>query len=116
VSAAERLRERLGVELADAILDAMHEEMAADAKPQQAREWLAVAEAADYLGLSRRTLERILAAGELRSALVESRRIIRREWLDEYVAAREDVAPTTPPRRHPSRVSGRQPRSSRRTT
>lgn len=71
------------------------------------REWFSVAEAAEYLHVSKRTVERWIKRGELRSSLVvEGRRLIRREWLNEFAAAREDVAPATPPRRRGSRVRG----------
>ena len=104
MTAAQRLRDRLGIELADAILDALREQIAAVSQPQPQREWLTLAEAAEYLPVSQRTLERLVASGELRSARVERRRFIRREWLDSYAAAGEDVAPTPPPRRRASRA------------
>jgi excisionase family DNA binding protein len=59
--------------------------------------WLNVREAAEYLRVSQRTLERLVASGEIRSANVERRRIIRREWLDEYATSGEGghAVPTT---------------------
>jgi len=89
------LNEQVLADLMRAIVD---ERLAAlDAPPE--REWLTRDEAADHLRLSERTLDRLVARGEVRSALIEGRRIFRREWLDEFAAAREEVAPTTPPRR-----------------
>lgn len=84
----------------------VREEIAAVVVTQPQTVWMTVAEASEYLRVSQRTLERLLAAGEVRSTVVERRRIIRREWLDEYAAAGEDVAPTTPPRRRRRTVRG----------
>jgi excisionase family DNA binding protein len=84
--------------LAEFIRAIVREQSAALQQPQLP-EWLTVPEAADYLRRSRRTMERLVAAGDVRSSVVAGGRIIRREWLDEYAATREEVAPTTPPRR-----------------
>lgn len=67
------------------------------APPAQA--WFTVEEAAAYLRVSKRTLERLVASGEVRSSTTERRRIIRCAWLDEFAAAREEAEPTTSPRR-----------------
>jgi excisionase family DNA binding protein len=83
--------------LDERVREIIREEVAARAPVQ--REWLTVADAADYLCVSRRTLERLVANGDVRSSVVGGRRIIRREWLDEYATTREERAPTTPPRR-----------------
>jgi excisionase family DNA binding protein len=55
-------------------------------------EWRTVPEAADYLRVSRRTLERLVANGDVRSSVVGGRRIVRRAWLDQYATAREEFA------------------------
>jgi excisionase family DNA binding protein len=69
----------------------------------QSNDWLTVREAADYLRVSQRTLERLIAAGELRSTNVERRRLVRREWLDAFAEAREERA-TSPGSRRRGRV------------
>jgi excisionase family DNA binding protein len=63
--------------------------------------WLSREEAAEYLGVSLRTLERSLARGRVHSTTIGRRRLLHRDDLDAFAraAAREDVAPTTPPRR-----------------
>ncbi len=61
--------------------------------------WLSVDEAATYLGVSPRTLERRIASGKVRSSEIGRRRLLNRDDLDKLATAREDVAPTTPPRR-----------------
>jgi excisionase family DNA binding protein len=61
--------------------------------------WLSEDEAADYLGISKRTLQRRVARGLIRSTTIGRRRLLHRDDLDRAAAAREDVAPTTPPRR-----------------
>jgi excisionase family DNA binding protein len=82
----------------DERIRAIFREEIAALQPEQ-REWLTVPEAADYLRVSQRTLERLVASGDVRSSTVDRRRIIRREWLDAYATAREEAAPTAPPRR-----------------
>jgi excisionase family DNA binding protein len=82
----------------------VREELAA-AAPEPAppaQEWFTVGEAADYLRFSRRTLERLVAGGEVRSSTVGRCRIVGREWLDEYATAREEAEPTASPRRRES--------------
>jgi excisionase family DNA binding protein len=49
--------------------------------------WLTLAEAADYLRVSRRQLERLLARGLLPSTTVGRRRLVRRADLDGLAAA-----------------------------
>jgi excisionase family DNA binding protein len=63
--------------------------------------WLTIDEAADYLRTSKRTLERAIVDGRLRSETLGRRRILNRDDLDAFARAAtgEDVAPTTPPRR-----------------
>jgi excisionase family DNA binding protein len=63
--------------------------------------WLSVEAAADYLGVSPRTLERRIANGKVRSSEIGRRRLLHRDDLDKLAkeATREDVAPATPPRR-----------------
>jgi excisionase family DNA binding protein len=63
--------------------------------------WLSIADAAVYLGVSERTIERAIARGRLRSSTIGSRRLLHRDDLDAFVRATtgEEVAPTTPSRR-----------------
>lgn len=91
----ERIRERL-----DGIADAN-----GPASP-----WLSLEEAARYLRVSPRTLERRIARGRVRSTCIGRRRLLRRDDLDELAeaATREDVPPSTPPRRR-ARTLDRQP-------
>ncbi len=49
-------------------------------------------EAAEYLGVSRGTLYRLMDRGELASFTIGRSRRIRREVLAEYVASRERAA------------------------
>jgi excisionase family DNA binding protein len=60
--------------------------------------WLSVDEAAEYLGVSSRSIERMIAKKRLRSHPVGRRRLLHRDELDK-AATGEDVAPTTPARR-----------------
>lgn len=60
--------------------------------------WLSLAEAAHYLRVSERQLQRLLARGKVRSTTIGRRRLLHRDDLDE-MATGEDVAPTTPSRR-----------------
>jgi excisionase family DNA binding protein len=95
----------VGAALVELIRAIVREELAAapaSAPPPQ--EWFSVKEAAEYLRISKRMLERLVASGEVRSTTAGRRRIVRREWLDEYAAAGEEVAPTTPPRRRGTTV------------
>jgi excisionase family DNA binding protein len=52
--------------------------------------YLTKAEAAAYARLSPRTIQRALASGQLRSAGTEQRRLIRPEWIDEWLERRSD--------------------------
>jgi excisionase family DNA binding protein len=63
--------------------------------------WFSLEEAADYLRVSERTLERQIAHGRVKSTSIGRRRLLHRDDLDALAGAatREDVAPTTPPRR-----------------
>ena len=101
-------RDRLAALLAPDVLDAL-EELVADcvaeaidaAERQPASPWLPITDAADYLGLSERTLERAVARGRLRSSTIGRRRLLHRDDLDAFArgATGEEIAPTTPPRR-----------------
>jgi excisionase family DNA binding protein len=98
-------------ELARAFLAAVREdadlraELRALLLPDQGTEseppWLGIDEAAAYLRVSERTLERRIKKGHLRSTTIGRRRLLHRDDLDALAkaAAGEGVAPTTPPRR-----------------
>ena len=60
--------------------------------------WLSLAEAAEYLRVSERQLQRLVARGKVRSSTIGRRRLLHRDDLDQ-AAAREETAPTAPPRR-----------------
>jgi excisionase family DNA binding protein len=49
--------------------------------------WLSLDEAAEYVRLSRRTLEREIAKGCLRASAIGSRRLLHRDELDAYLRA-----------------------------
>ncbi|MBX6370151.1 MAG: excisionase family DNA-binding protein [Rhodospirillales bacterium] len=61
--------------------------------------WLSVDEAARYVGASRRTVERLIASGRLRSTTLGRRRLVRRVDLDALAAAGEEAVPAAPSRR-----------------
>jgi excisionase family DNA binding protein len=61
--------------------------------------WFTVTEAAEYLRVSDRTIERLVARGKLPSYAIGRRRLFHRDALDAVATAGEDVAPTTSPRR-----------------
>jgi excisionase family DNA binding protein len=63
--------------------------------------WLSLEDAAAYLHVSDRTLERRIASGRVRSTTLGRRRLLHRDDLDALARAAtgEDVAPTTPSRR-----------------
>jgi excisionase family DNA binding protein len=63
--------------------------------------WLGIDEAAEYLRVSSRTLERRVKAGRVRSTTIGRRRLLHRADLDRLarMATGEETAPTAPPRR-----------------
>lgn len=75
--------------------------------------WLTLDEAADYLRVSPRTLERLLEAGRVRTSTVGRRRLVHRDELDAYMRngdgrgnASHAIPPpgTNPRRRRPGGV------------
>jgi excisionase family DNA binding protein len=64
--------------------------------------WLSEAEAADHLRVSKRTVQRMVARGRVRSTTIGRRRLLHRDDLDALAATGEDVTPATPPRRRRS--------------
>jgi excisionase family DNA binding protein len=86
--------------LRDLIREIVRQEGGSSIPERPQREWFTIHEAAEHLRISRRVLERLLASGEVRSTNVgDRRRIIRREWLDNYAASREDSTSSTARRR-----------------
>lgn len=62
--------------------------------------WLSVAEAAVYVRISERKLQRLIAAGSVRSTTVGRRRLLHRDELDALVSGGGGGAVrTVPPRR-----------------
>jgi excisionase family DNA binding protein len=47
--------------------------------------WLGLADAAGYLGVSERTIARLLDRGRIRSTTIGRRRLLHRDDLDEYL-------------------------------
>lgn len=100
-AARQQLERLLAPELVDAIEDlvaarvdeALAERDGADGSP-----WMSYPKAAEYLGVSERTLERWVERKRLRSHALGRRRLLHRDDLDR-AAAGEETAPTAPPRR-----------------
>ncbi len=100
-------------ELARALVDALRDDpelrgelrdlLAPEGPAEAALPWLALDEAAAYLRVSERTLERRIAGGRVRSTTIGRRRLLHRDDLDALARAAtgEGVASTTPPRRRP---------------
>lgn len=87
------------------ITERVREELEA-AGEQCSSPWHSLEEAADYLRVSPRTVERQLARGRLRSQTIGRRRLLHRDDLDALAraATREVVTPATPPRRRAATV------------
>lgn len=51
--------------------------------------WLTLTEAADYLRVSERQLQRLLASGKVRSTTIGRRRLVHRDELDVLTAREE---------------------------
>jgi excisionase family DNA binding protein len=106
VTCRDRLRAALSPELVAALEELVdervRERLEASEVNGSASPWLSLDEAADYLRVSPRTLERQLARGHVRSTSIGRRRLLHRADLDELAkaATREETARTAPPRRH----------------
>jgi excisionase family DNA binding protein len=104
VSGRETLLRSLSADLVEAIEELVDERVAAALEPAtdgSGSPWLDVDQAAEYLRVSTRTVERRVAGGRVRSTTIGRRRLFHRDDLDELAGAatREDVTPATPPRR-----------------
>lgn len=104
---SDRARERLLSSLAPELVEAIEQLVAETVRAEidevpvgAASPWLALDEAAAYLRVSERTLERMIARRRVRSSTVGRRRLLHRDDLDALARAAtgEDVAPTTPSR------------------
>jgi excisionase family DNA binding protein len=86
--------------LAEQTADLLRPELLAQSG-EGASPWLSTPEAAKYLGVSKRTIERAVERGRLRAHSLGSRRLHHRQDLDAFVreATGEETAPTAPPRR-----------------
>lgn len=91
----------ISLELNDEQLAAIAERVAALLGAGQANgtssPWMTISEAAEYLRISERTLDRRIAGRRIRSTTIGRRRLLHRDDLD--AAAGEEAAPTAPPRR-----------------
>lgn len=86
------------VELIEATVDERVEQPLAEGQQENGGSpWLSVVEAAGYLRVSERQVQRLVARGRVRSSTVGRRRLLHRDDLDK-AATGEGVAPTTPPR------------------
>ena len=102
-------RERLAALLAPDALAALEElvaervtaAVAESENGERGSPWLSLREAAEYVGVSERTLERDVARGRLSSSTVGRRRLVHRDELDAYVRRGDGrgEAPATPARR-----------------
>jgi excisionase family DNA binding protein len=88
-------RQRLATVLAPEALDALEElvgelvtaKLAETVQNSHAAPWLSIREAAAYLAVSERTIEREIARGRLQSCPFGRRRLLHRDALDVYVRA-----------------------------
>jgi excisionase family DNA binding protein len=101
---SDRLTLTLPPDVVDAIAERAAELVLASLDGASSSPWLSVRDAATYLGVSERSLERAIARGRVRSSTVGSRRLLHRDDLDAYLRGSgggEDSAnrPCTPPRR-----------------
>ena len=85
--------------LEELVDERVRERLEGQSKILDSSPWLSIDEAADYLGVSPRTLERRIASGRIRSSEIGRRRLLNRDDLDALAATREDATPATSPRR-----------------
>jgi excisionase family DNA binding protein len=110
VNARDQLAGLLAPDVIDAlealVAERVREEIAANGPNGDSSPWLTLDEAAEYLTVSVRTIERRIKSGRLRSTTIGRRRLLHRDDLDELAAAtREDVIAkprrTSPPQAKP---------------
>ena len=102
--ARERLATAFAPELVDALEQLVEEQLRKrleNHENEAASPWMSVQEAADYLRISPRHLERSIRKGRLSSTTLGRRRLLHRDDLNQFAraATREDVTPATPSRR-----------------
>lgn len=102
-SPAVRLRLLLAPAVVEALEDLIAERVRAELAGAQESDtpWLSLAEAADYLGVSTRTLERMIERRKLRTSTVGRRRLIHRHDLDRLATGGggDSANRSTPPAR-----------------
>ncbi len=99
-------RDRLATALAPELLAAL--EQLVDERVEQALDeqvpaanghgspWLSVAEAAEYLRTSERTVQRLVKRGRVRSSTIGRRRLLHRDDLDRAATGEEKCEPLHP--------------------
>ena len=94
------LSEELVAEL-ERLVDERVERALADRAADSGSPWLTLAEAAERLRVSERTVARLVDRGRLRTTTLGRRRLVHRTDVDALLnaAAGEGTAPTVPPRR-----------------
>lgn len=76
------------VEAIEALVNARVEERLAElAAPREGPSWLPLDEAAGYIFVSPRTLQRLISNNEVRTTCVGRRRLVNRRSLDAYLEA-----------------------------
>ena len=83
-----------------AIVEQLAERLRDDPANDNGSPWKTHPEAATYLRISERTLDRWVKRRGIRSTTIGRRRLYHRDDLD--AAAREETPPSVPPRRHGS--------------
>jgi excisionase family DNA binding protein len=103
VTARDRLAALLAPDVLAALEELVSERVAAAVAtmPNGGSPWLALDEAAAYLRVSERTLERLISKQRIRSTTLGRRRLLHRDDLDQYARSSDGggEAPATPPRR-----------------
>jgi excisionase family DNA binding protein len=67
------------------LVDERVEAVLAGLEPSNGSPWLSVADAAEYLGVSERSVGRLLERGRIRSTCIGRRRLLHRDDLDQYM-------------------------------
>src|SRR4051812_5614677 len=83
--AREQLLAAFSPETVAAIEALIEAQGAPDLSNQASSPWLTLAQAAEYLHVSLKTVERRRDAGDLRAVCLDRHWLTRAEWLDDYV-------------------------------
>lgn len=106
----ERLEAIVGPVLAAALerlVDERVEAALAERDAGNGSPWLTLDEAAEYLRVSPRTLDRLLERGRIRTSAIGRRRLVHRDELEAYMrTATGEVTPVTQPRRRRRTLDG----------